>query len=85
VNTCDGFACVDESPSPKSQLHDVGALVDVSVNCTVSGAGPLDGVIVNAATGATTTTVTVVAGDVSEPPAFVAVRVTLYVPAPENT
>ena len=79
MNVCDGLAWVDELPPPKSQLHDVGVLVEVSVNCTDNGAGPLDGVIVNAATGATTTTVTLIvdAGEVCEPPAFVAVRVTL--------
>ena len=54
-------------------------MVDVSVKCTGKAAGGLDGDIVNAATGATTTAVTlmVAAGEVFEPPALVAVRVTL--------
>jgi len=38
VYWCEGFCAVDVPPSPNDQLHDVGALVDRSVNCTVSGA-----------------------------------------------
>ena len=29
-----------DDPSPKFQLHEAGLPVDVSVNCTVNGAGP---------------------------------------------
>jgi len=33
-----GFCAVDVLASPKSQAHDVGVPVEVSVNCTASGA-----------------------------------------------
>jgi hypothetical protein len=46
-------------PSPKFQLHDVGELVEVSVNCTVRGAVPDVGVPVKLATGIVTSEVTV--------------------------
>jgi len=39
-------------PSPKSQLHDVGVLVELSVNATVNGAVPEVGEPVKEATGA---------------------------------
>jgi len=38
-------------PSPKTQLHEVGVLVELSENWTVSGADPEDGELLNAATG----------------------------------
>ena len=41
-----------ELPSPNDQLHDVGVLVELSVNVTVNGAVPEEGVPVNEATGA---------------------------------
>ena len=43
---------MDVPPSPKSQDHDVGEPVDVSVKDTSSGAVPDVGVAVNEATGA---------------------------------
>ena len=39
-------------PSPKSHAHEAGAPLDVSVNCTAIGAGPLVGVAVKDDTGA---------------------------------
>jgi hypothetical protein len=48
-----------EELSPKFQLHDVGVLVELSVNVTVSGAVPEVGVPVKFATGVTTPEVTV--------------------------
>jgi len=48
---CDGFASNPSVvPSPKSHAHMVGFPVDVSVNCTVSGAVPEVGVAVKSAT-----------------------------------
>jgi len=41
-------------PSPKSQLHDVGVLVERSVNATVNGAVPEVGEPVKEATGVMT-------------------------------
>ena len=38
-----------DDPSPKFQLHEAGLPVDVSVNCTVNGAGPDAGVSVKLA------------------------------------
>ena len=43
---------MDVPPSPKSQDHDVGEPVEVSVKDTSSGAVPEVGVAVNEATGA---------------------------------
>jgi hypothetical protein len=40
VYLCDGFSRVAVPPSPKVQAHEVGELVDVSVNVTVSGFVP---------------------------------------------
>ena len=70
------------APSPKSQSHDVGVFVDVSVKFTVNGAAPDDADFVNEATGATgaAATVTDCEGDDDVPPAFVAVKTTLYGP-----
>jgi len=48
-------------PSPNTQLHDVGVLVELSVNWTVSGAAPEDGELLNAATGTITVAAVVVA------------------------
>ena len=47
-----GFCAVDVPPSPKSQDHDVGESVEVSVKDTFSGAVPEVGVAVKEATGA---------------------------------
>ena len=47
----DGLWIVLVFPSPKFQLHEVGELVEVSVNCTVSGAVPDVGVTMKFATG----------------------------------
>ena len=46
-----GFFNSDVVPSPKNQIHSFALPVEVSVNCTVSGAGPLVGVAVKAGTG----------------------------------
>jgi hypothetical protein len=47
-----GLFAVEVPPSPKLHDQDVGAFVEVSVNCTVRGAVPLVGVAEKAATGA---------------------------------
>ena len=47
----DGLWTVLVFPSPKFQLHDVGELDEVSVNCTVRGAVPDVGVPLKLATG----------------------------------
>jgi hypothetical protein len=49
-----GFCSVLDPPSPKSQLHEVGDPVEVSVNWTVSGAVPDVGDPAKEATGAGT-------------------------------
>jgi hypothetical protein len=70
-------------PSPKSHAQDVGLPVDVSVNCTTSGACPVAADAVKdavASTGAAATVTVVVAG-VLVPTALVAVSCTVYVPA----
>ena len=41
AKVCDGFCIVAVVPSPKDHDHAVGASVEVSVNCTGSGACPL--------------------------------------------
>lgn len=40
VYLCDGFSRVAVPPSPKVQAQEVGELVDVSVNVTISGLVP---------------------------------------------
>ena len=75
----EGFCCVAVEPSPKSQAHDVGFWVEVSVNCTVRGASPEVGEAVKLAVGAVGAAVTVivlVAGALV-PPAFDAVMETV--------
>ena len=46
-----GFCSMLAEPSPKSQLHDVGKPVDVSVNCTVCSTCGLMGLNVKPAVG----------------------------------
>jgi hypothetical protein len=48
------------TPSPKVYAHDVGELVDASVNATVSGTDPEVGVLVKLETGATTEVLTLI-------------------------
>jgi hypothetical protein len=60
VYTCWGFWRELDWPSPKFQFHEVGELVEVSVNWTVSGAGPVEAAFVKLATGAPDVTVIVV-------------------------
>jgi hypothetical protein len=57
---CDGLLVVDVDPSPKVHAHDVGELVDASVNATVSGNFPDVGVPLKLATGAATAVLTVI-------------------------
>ena len=91
---CDGLLVVDVEPSPNVHAHDVGELLDASVNATISGADPEVGVPEKLATGAATgvgvgvgvgtTDVTLiypVRVRVLLPAAFVAFRDTVYVPA----
>jgi hypothetical protein len=69
-----------DRPSPKSQFQEVGDSVEVSVNCTVSGAMPDATSLVKLATGTVSAEVTVmrlVWMQVLLPAAFVAVRVTV--------
>jgi hypothetical protein len=46
-----GASAVEVPPSPNNQVHDVGLLVEVSMNCTTNGADPLVIFAVNEATG----------------------------------
>jgi hypothetical protein len=65
----------------KLQFHAVGEFADVSVNVTDRGAVPDSGAPVKDATGGVSVTVIYpVFVSMSLPPAFVAVRVTAYVP-----
>ena len=59
LNVWLGLCNVEVVPSPKSQVHDTGPPVEVSVNATTNGAVPDDGVVVNDAVGVTTGEVTV--------------------------
>jgi hypothetical protein len=75
---------VELPPSPNDQTHDVGVFTDESTNWTVRGAVPDSTVDRNAATGVVATVLTTICPvfeTVLLPPAFVAVSVTVYVPA----
>ena len=75
---------MDVAPSPNVHNHEVGELLDASVNASVSGADPDVGVPVKKAVGGTAAEVTVmypVRVRVLLPAAFVAFRDTVYVPA----
>ena len=78
LNVCEGFCVVTSAvPSPKFQLHDVGALVEVSMKFTRSGAAPESAEAVNDATGTGTgADTTSVWMTLSEPALFVTVSVT---------
>jgi hypothetical protein len=52
--------CLHTVPFLYDHFQDVGAFVDVSVNATVSGPVPLNGVAVKLATGFSLTRVTVI-------------------------
>jgi hypothetical protein len=79
---CDGDWLVDVPPSPNVHAQLVGPPVLVSANVTANGAVPLVGLAVNDAVGATGAVPTVIVRDADvEPPAFVAVRRAVYVPA----
>jgi hypothetical protein len=80
----DGLWTVLVFPSPKSHDHDVGELVEVSVNCTVRGAVPEATLFVKLATGTVTaevnaevTVMRLVWVQALLPAAFVAVRDTV--------
>jgi hypothetical protein len=69
-----------DPPSPKSQLHEVGDPLEVSVNWTVSGAMPDVGVPVKEATRAEDAELTVIYSssvEISLPAAFMAVMETV--------
>ena len=51
VYVCTGFLVVEEVPSPKFHLHEVGDPVLLSVNCTFNGAFPEVGDAENAPIG----------------------------------
>ena len=55
-----GFCVVLYVESPNDQFHEVGLLVDVSVNVTSSGGLPVAGAPVKLATGAITVELTVI-------------------------
>jgi len=81
---CDGFCNVDVPPSPNDQTQDVGEFVEESTNWTCRGSEPLVTFATNAATGDVpdlSATIYPVSVSVSLPAEFVAVRVTVYVPA----
>jgi hypothetical protein len=75
---CVGFCTVEVLPSPKSQLHAVGAFVEASVKDTVSA--PLH-VFENAKSLTGVGETTTLALPVVLPQALEAVSVTVYVPA----
>ena len=54
---CDGFWEMSALPSPKFQFHEVGVLVELSVNVTVNGALPEVGVPTKLVMGGTTVAV----------------------------
>jgi hypothetical protein len=84
VYVCTGLRSVDVPPSPNDQTHDVGVLVEESTNWTVRGAFPDSTVEMKDATGLVETVPTTISPalvTVLLPPAFVAVSVTVYVPA----
>jgi hypothetical protein len=84
VNVCTGFGSVDVPPSPNDHTHDAGEFVDMSTNCTLRGTVPLVVFETNDATGADAALPAVIYPlfvSVSVPAAFVAARITVYVPA----
>ena len=83
---CLGLFSVEYFPSPKSQFHEVGDPLLVSVNVTFRGAFPDNGQPQKSAVGAYEVPVTVIYFDfvaVLMPTALVTVRVTVYFPALE--
>ena len=46
-----GFFCEDTEPLPKSHVHAVGFPVELSLNCTTTGAQPESGAALKFATG----------------------------------
>ena len=83
VYLCVGFLTVEVLLSPKSQDQEVGLLVLLSVNVTVSGAFPLSGETEKAGTGGfkAFTTIKLDFVTVLLPAAFLTVRLTVYFPA----
>jgi hypothetical protein len=82
-----GFRTValTRDPSPNVQFHEVGVLVELSVNITVNGTVPDVGTPVNDATGATTDALTlmnVTWVEMLYPPALVAFRAIEKLPTP---
>ena len=80
---CIGFLTVEVLLSPKSQDQEVGLLVLLSVNVTVSGAFPLSGETEKAGTGGFKAFKTIKLDFVTLllPAAFLTVRLTVYFPA----
>jgi hypothetical protein len=85
-----GFCVVLNTVQPvvaflNDHLHEVGILLDESVNATKSGAIPERGVPVKPATGGSGVTLThVICVDMLDPAAFVAVRLMLQFPTPNT-
>jgi hypothetical protein len=76
-----GFCSYEVPPSPNTHVHDVGVLVDVSLNWTANGAIPYVKFAVNEVTGSTSVTVIyAVSETVSLPAELVDVRVTVKDP-----
>jgi len=77
---CTGLWTVDVLPSPNDQAHEVGAFVEESTNCTLSGTVPFVTLETNDATGTVAAELTViypVRVTVLLPAVFDAVRVTV--------
>src|SRR5665647_1201128 len=83
VYLCIGFLTVEVLLSPKSQDHEVGLLVLLSVNVTTSGAFPVIGEAEKAGTGGFKRFTTIKLDFVTLllPAAFVTVKLTVYFPA----
>jgi hypothetical protein len=84
VYVCTGLLDVEDVPSPKTHLHEVGDPVLLSVNCTLKGTFPEVGDAENAPTGVLEGVTTLIDPDlviVLLPAAFLAVRLTVYFPA----
>jgi len=79
---CDGFAAVEDPPSPKSQAYPEISPLERLVNETTTGESPEEGVSEKSATGAgggggSVTVTHALQIAVSEPPGPVAVKVTV--------
>lgn len=84
VYICKGFLTVEDVPSPKLHLHEVGDPVLLSVNCTLNGTFPEVGDAENAPAGVLRGAPTLIYPDLVTillPAAFLAVKLIVYFPA----